>query len=453
MDERALFMWIGVPIILIGVVLLAWLLRIEFKQRGRRCPKCWYDMSGSASLQCPECGRDAKRERRLHRIQWKRKRLIAAVVLIGLGVGTMRWPAFRTYHWPGLVPTRVLIALWDKQEWDWDWPKLELSERFGVDIMNNRGWYSKWEGNISDADRAAFVERIKRIVRDPGALPGSRDHMLRWLDRSDEITADMADALPSMLTLTNGTLMQTAVTTMVDNENLSHALEDDEVINLLLIISKSRTQRRWAVRALAHSSHADAQQHMMNMLTSDDVDTRRMAVRYVSTDAPFLPLLMDLLHDPHTRHRVARQLGEAEVSPDEVLPVLAIYLDGEVRDAEFAMRALAAYGPHAQPYVDEIAAFLHAPEERLRQSAVGTLSSLAELDGSEAAIPFLISDLERSVTVPDRRAVIIRLARLSLEKRTPHRARIRRVTEPMIDNPFCWEAQQLDIMLEDGAAR
>ncbi len=32
-----------------------------------RCPKCWYDMSGSPGLTCSECGHKAKHERRLRK--------------------------------------------------------------------------------------------------------------------------------------------------------------------------------------------------------------------------------------------------------------------------------------------------------------------------------------------------------------------------------------------------
>lgn len=65
------FLWIGGGVaIAAGVVLLTWAMlgdRIRGGRRKRRCPRCWYDMSGVPGLTCPECGREARNERRLHR--------------------------------------------------------------------------------------------------------------------------------------------------------------------------------------------------------------------------------------------------------------------------------------------------------------------------------------------------------------------------------------------------
>jgi hypothetical protein len=55
------------------------------RSKGRtRCPKCWYDMRGSLPrLECPECGHNARQERRLskHHRRWGRI-VIGAVLLL-----------------------------------------------------------------------------------------------------------------------------------------------------------------------------------------------------------------------------------------------------------------------------------------------------------------------------------------------------------------------------------
>ena len=54
------------------------------RSRGRpRCPKCWYDMRGSMPrLECPECGHDAKQERRLYRNRRGWRRIALGIVLV-----------------------------------------------------------------------------------------------------------------------------------------------------------------------------------------------------------------------------------------------------------------------------------------------------------------------------------------------------------------------------------
>ncbi len=69
---------------LAGIVLTAFAL-FRDRSRGRpRCPKCWYDMSGTAGLRCPECGRDARRPKRLlkTRRRWRRAALGCCLVVI-----------------------------------------------------------------------------------------------------------------------------------------------------------------------------------------------------------------------------------------------------------------------------------------------------------------------------------------------------------------------------------
>lgn len=76
--------WTGV---LIAGGLSLWLLYLGLwrgRSRGRRrCPKCWYDMSGSPSRECPECGHEAKHEKRLFKCR-RRWRWVAVALLLGV---------------------------------------------------------------------------------------------------------------------------------------------------------------------------------------------------------------------------------------------------------------------------------------------------------------------------------------------------------------------------------
>jgi hypothetical protein len=60
---------LGVALIpAIGLLLVCWGLWGDRSKGRSRCPKCWYDMRGTAPrLECPECGHDAGQERRRKR--------------------------------------------------------------------------------------------------------------------------------------------------------------------------------------------------------------------------------------------------------------------------------------------------------------------------------------------------------------------------------------------------
>src|SRR5512134_3701851 len=65
-------------------MLLLYLGLFQDRSRGRpRCPKCWYNMTGAPSLVCPECGHDARHERRLYRTRRQRWALVCAVLTAG----------------------------------------------------------------------------------------------------------------------------------------------------------------------------------------------------------------------------------------------------------------------------------------------------------------------------------------------------------------------------------
>src|SRR5262249_1720497 len=80
------------------------------RSRGRRrCPKCWYEMTGVGGTTCPECGRTAARERRLFRTRRHRWRAVAFAALVLLGVCLPRTERIRREGWSA-VPRPVFIA-------------------------------------------------------------------------------------------------------------------------------------------------------------------------------------------------------------------------------------------------------------------------------------------------------------------------------------------------------
>jgi hypothetical protein len=99
---------------LIGAVLLLWSLFRDRARGRKRCPRCWYDMSGVTSLICPECGKNAKNERRLSRTRRRWRGAALALVLFIGAYGS--WIARRVMNhgWIGAVPTWVLIGAFDR---------------------------------------------------------------------------------------------------------------------------------------------------------------------------------------------------------------------------------------------------------------------------------------------------------------------------------------------------
>lgn len=94
-----------------GSALAVWALFADRSRGRKRCAKCWYDMSATAGLKCPECGREARGERGLLRT---RRRWWWAVVGVGLVVGA--WPVFKAPEmqrdgWMAVIPTDVLVRI------------------------------------------------------------------------------------------------------------------------------------------------------------------------------------------------------------------------------------------------------------------------------------------------------------------------------------------------------
>jgi hypothetical protein len=95
----------------IGVGVLGWALFWDRAKGRRRCPECWYDMKGVPGLKCPECGREAKRERRLGKTRRRWRWAATGLLMLLAGGAGAIGPRVKRDGWMGLVPTTVVILM------------------------------------------------------------------------------------------------------------------------------------------------------------------------------------------------------------------------------------------------------------------------------------------------------------------------------------------------------
>lgn len=144
------WLWlIGAALLAIGgIALVAWALFADRSRGRKRCAKCWYDMSATAGLKCPECGREARGERGLLAT---RRRWWWAVVGVGMVVGAwlvFKAPEIRANGLAVLVPTTILIPLLTDVDVEWhagsflSWAGKEVSRREQTNDLPR--WQRAW---------------------------------------------------------------------------------------------------------------------------------------------------------------------------------------------------------------------------------------------------------------------------------------------------------------------
>lgn len=108
MGDPAWILWLGWSLVgLGGLVGVRWLVG-RSGRHVRRCPRCDYDLSATAGLACPECGRTARSERALHRRRRKRQLAWIAAGLIVSGFVLASAGPVRRDGWAAAVPNFVI---------------------------------------------------------------------------------------------------------------------------------------------------------------------------------------------------------------------------------------------------------------------------------------------------------------------------------------------------------
>ena len=142
--------WIGGAALgLLGLWLLYWSLLHDRSKGRRRCPKCWYDMSGTDSMTCSECGRTTKREKNLYKTHRRWRWAFAALVVFMFLGAIALTPKVRKDGWTSIVPTTALIV--------------------------GLPWYEDWSdspaGWKKDAFNELYLERLYDSDYEPRDIP------------------------------------------------------------------------------------------------------------------------------------------------------------------------------------------------------------------------------------------------------------------------------------------
>ncbi len=101
---------VGAVIGLGGIVLTFRALFADRSRGRRRCYKCWYEMTGIDTLRCPECGRAAKTERKLHRTHRHWRIAFIGALAVGIGGGGFFGQRVHQTGWVKATPAAVYIV-------------------------------------------------------------------------------------------------------------------------------------------------------------------------------------------------------------------------------------------------------------------------------------------------------------------------------------------------------
>lgn len=235
---------VGWLAVVAGAALFVWALWWDRSRGRRRCPRCWYDMSGVAGLTCSECGCDARRERRLHRTRRRWGWAGIAVVVVLAGGAATRYPAAVSGGWTAAVPAaawRAVLPLIDPppDEPTWAWAE---------DLLRSRASLStRWA-------RLRFAHRCLVLLRHMERTPDQR------LSRSDvlnHLTRARRD----------GVLAAPTVRRVLDSPDATVDERASALIALAVIDPSEDTFVRLR-RAVEHESHLHVRVAAIGMLAS-----------------------------------------------------------------------------------------------------------------------------------------------------------------------------------------
>lgn len=386
-----------VLLLLGGVASLLWFVRGDPARGRRRCPRCWYDMAGVASLACPECGRTARSERSQRRRRRRRR-------WAGLGLGLLITAAafyvadpIVRRGWGGAPVVARLVAI----------PWCDLTDYRFQQPLNDaiaRG-LPRWQQRL-------LARRLRAAIERDSPNPSRRTIAAVIAQQAWASGSDMRSLRPTLIALADDADPQAA--SAASNALGGIFLGDASMIPVwtgLLRQSPHAAVRANAAGALRGMDSLDAA--ASDALRAALADPDRMVVAQAAPAAGVqrvsgaAPILMELVRGPDVSVRAAALRGLRDMGPDAVgvVPDLITGLaspDDPLRG--LIAEALGAIGGPARSALPALLAACDDDQPSVRGRAMIAVGRLAE-PGDEQALAAIVPALDAEPTYVQRAAL------------------------------------------------
>lgn len=188
-------------VVVLGILLALWSLFWDRARGRRRCPRCWYDMSGSTPgddglFTCPECGRSRITDKGLARTRrrWWFTGLAVIIVVVALAI-----PKAHRDGPVSLIPSWALVILPAGAEMEWfdDFCNGAATENWIARELSRRAR----EGRIGDGPMRFWLGKVETALRKEGRygiddeIRANHEKMHSTIIDRDFVDAHLADIL------------------------------------------------------------------------------------------------------------------------------------------------------------------------------------------------------------------------------------------------------------------
>ena len=370
---------LAIAFALAGLALARWALFSDRANGRRRCGRCWYDMTGTITMICPECGWEAKAEPDLQRTR-RRYRLLMPALALWLGAGYFALlPRASREGWGAVTPTPILVLMFQFNGAEWIIEGIEqrvmqpTSSMMRVGAGPLAGRPARWIGSIA----------AQRILHDD--RPAARIRYIQWMDQhrstlaaDDEDRHAITKRILAQLGDADAQVRFAATVFAPDPAQL-----DDSVARLRTHLHHEDARvRRAAVLALSLlSRHDDAPlAAMIGELHHEDPEVRieiiERLMRHTSQlrgHEALIAALHELGDDPAAKVRMDRVILLSQIHPEPRRIISPALDSADAQEICGALSALMGYPTLATDMIDRVARLLDHDDSLVRYHAAAVL--------------------------------------------------------------------------------